>query len=200
MYDWDQIGKDTLLGRCEVAFDGEQLESFAAKDVEASLGGGATIRLRMLWSPQLLARKRTGTTLLSSTTKIFTSAPGAAFGVGKDVVGAGFGAGTKVIGTGGKVIGGGVSAIGGGVSAIGGGVSAIGSGIGSGIRGIGRFGKKDKASDASSDSSSTTPAPAPVPTTSTTSTNHDGRASVDSGAVPRQSMGEGMWFRIRVIE
>lgn len=185
MYDWDQIGKDKLLGRCEVAFDGEQLESFAAKDIEASLGGDATIRLRMLWSPQLLARKRTGTTLLSSTTKIFTSAPGAAFGVGKDVVGAGFGAGTKVIGTGGKVIGGGVSAIGGGVS-------AIGSGIGSGIRGIGRFGKKDKSSDASSDSSSTTPAPAPVPTTSTTSTNHDGRASVDSSAIPRQSVGEGM--------
>lgn len=158
VYDWDAVGKDELIGEGETTFDGQVLESFAAKDVEVSLGGGATLRLRLLWQPQLLARKRQGTSLLGSTTRIFTAVPGAAFGVGKDALDLGVGAGTKVLGTGGKVIGGGVSAIGGGVSA-----------IGSGIRGIGRLGKK--SSDASSDSSSVVvpPAPQPAPTQSTQS-------------------------------
>ncbi|KAI9485092.1 C2 domain-containing protein [Zychaea mexicana] len=194
IYDWDQFGKDSIIGQCEVSFTGKELESFAAKDFEVSLKPSGSLRLRMLWQPQLLARKRTGTSLLGSTTRIFTSAPGAAFGVGKDIAGVGFGAGTKVLGTGGKVIGGGVSAIG---SGIGGGVSAIGSGIGSGIRGIGRIGgggsKREKSSDSDSSSSinqqqPAVAAPAPVPTVSTTSTV-DQRGSMDSSMSPRAAQG-----------
>ncbi|KAI9316811.1 C2 domain-containing protein [Dichotomocladium elegans] len=167
VFDYDQIGKDEFLGRGETTFDGEMLESFAAKDVEITLDTKATLRVRMLWQPQLLARKRTGTTLFGSTTRIFTSAPGAALGVGKDVVGAGVGAGTKVLGTGGKVIGTGVSA------------------IGSGFRGISRLGKKP--SESSSDSNPPTPvAPIPVSTTSTSSINR--RASVESPTQQRRSV------------
>ncbi|KAI8145238.1 C2 domain-containing protein [Fennellomyces sp. T-0311] len=175
VFDWDQIGKDTSLGECEIPFSGEQLESFGARDFEVPLNKGGSLRVRMLWQPQLLARKRTGTSLFGSTTKIFTSAPGAAFGVGKDVVGAGFGAGTKVIGTGGKVIGGGVSA------------------IGSGIRGIGRLGgggsKREKSSDSSESSSINQQQPVPVPTASTTSTV-DQRGSMDSSMSPQQRSGD----------
>lgn len=172
VFDWDQIGKHTLLCQGETAFAGDILESFAAKDVVIPLNGGdshgATLRVRLLWQPQLLARKRTGTSLLSSTTRIFTSAPGAAFGMGLDVVGAGFDAGTKVLGTGGKVIGGGVSAIG---------------------RGIGLFGRREKStSDASSDIVTSPVAPAaPTPTMSTSrqtdsSSVSDRRPSTDSTA------------------
>ncbi|ORY88542.1 C2 domain-containing protein [Syncephalastrum racemosum] len=172
VYDWDQIGKDTLLGRAETTFDGNIVESFAAKDVELALEGGGTLRLRLLWQPQLLLRKRTGTSLLGSTTRIFTHAPGAAFGVGKtfagDVVGAGFGAGGKVFNSGGKIVGGGVSA------------------LGSGIRGIGRLGRKDKSSDASSDASCGGVIP-PQPQPSQSSTiNSEHRTSVDS-TQPRSS-------------
>ncbi|KAI8376305.1 C2 domain-containing protein [Radiomyces spectabilis] len=143
VYDWDQIGKDTLLGEAQIPFMAEQLESFAAKEVEVDLGEGATLKVRLLWQPQLLARRRTGTSLLSATTRMFTSAPGAALGGAKSFAGAGLdaglGAGGKVFGAGGKVLGGGVSVIGGSVSA-----------LGSGIRGIGRLGKKEKPSAADS--------------------------------------------------
>ncbi|KAI9277156.1 C2 domain-containing protein [Phascolomyces articulosus] len=181
IFDWDQFGKDTLIGQAEVSFSGEELESFAARDFEVPVKPSGSIRLRMLWQPQLLARKRTGTSLLGSTTKIFSSAPTAAFGVGKDVVGVGFGAGSKVIGTGGKVIGGGVSA------------------IGSGIRGISRLGggggtKREKSSSDSDSTSSNNQqqqqaGPVPVPTQSTASTATDQRGSIESS--PRASTGGG---------
>ncbi|KAI7867816.1 C2 domain-containing protein [Spinellus fusiger] len=161
VYDWDQIGKDELLGQCTISFTADQVESFAAREVELPLNTEGSIRVRLLWQPQLLARKRTGTSIFSATTRMFTSVPGAGgkvlgagIGAGGKVLGAGIGAGGKVLGGGVSVIGGGVSAIGGGIGSgvsaigggIGGGVSAIGGGIGSGIRGIGKLGGSKKPS------------------------------------------------------
>jgi Ca2+-dependent lipid-binding protein len=142
VYDWDQVGTDELIGMGTIRFSGDVLESFAAKDLEIPLEGGGKLKVRLLWQPQLLARKRTGTSLFSATTRIFTHAPGNALGAGKTFAGAGIGAGGKVIGAGGKALGSGFEAIGGG------------------IRSIGKFGsshlKKEEA-------------PVPVATTSTTS-------------------------------
>lgn len=119
MYDWDQVGSDKLIGEGIIRFSGEVLESFAAKDFEIPLEGGGKLKVRLLWQPQLLARKRTGTSLFSTTTRMFTQAPGNAFGAGKTIAGAGIGAGGKVIGAGGKVLGSGFDAIGGGIRSIG---------------------------------------------------------------------------------
>lgn len=96
MYDWDQVGSDEFIGEGIIPFTGEDLESFAAKEFQIKLNdSNGTLRVRLLWQPQLLARKRTGTSLFSAaTTRIFTSAPGTAIGAGIDaggkVLGAGF--------------------------------------------------------------------------------------------------------------
>ncbi|CAO3579465.1 unnamed protein product [Absidia cylindrospora] len=95
VYDWDQVGSDEFIGDGLIPFTGEELESFSAKEFEIKLNdGGGSLRVRLLWQPQLLARKRTGTSLFSATTRIFTSASGNAFGAGIDaggkVLGAGF--------------------------------------------------------------------------------------------------------------
>lgn len=124
IFDWDQIGKDTLLGECKITFTGEEVETFVTTTKEFAVDQGGSLTLRLTWRPELVARKRTGTSLFSATTRVFTSAPGNALGAGKDVVGAGFGAGGKVLGAGGKALGSGVSA------------------LGSGIRGIGKIGKR----------------------------------------------------------
>lgn len=129
IFDWDQIGKDTLLGECKITFTGEEVETFVTTTKEFAIDQGGSITLRLTWRPELVARKRTGTSLFYSTTRVFTSVPGNALGAGKDVVGAGFGAGGKVLGAGGKVLGSGVSA------------------LGSGIRGIGKIGKKSPSEE-----------------------------------------------------
>lgn len=127
IYDWDQFGSNELLAEGTIPI--ADLESFAAKEVEVPLRGGK-ILLRLKWEPQLLARKREGTSLLGSTTRILTGVPG-------DVVGLGVGAGGKVISGGTKVVGGGAKMVGG---AIGGGIGAIGGGIGAIGRGFGKIG------------------------------------------------------------
>ncbi|KAI8070191.1 C2 domain-containing protein [Thamnidium elegans] len=98
VFDWDQIGKDTLLGTCAITFTGEEIETFVTSTKEYKLDQGGTITLRLTWRPELVARKRTGTSLFSATTRVFTSVPGSALGAGKDAVGAGFGVGGKVLG------------------------------------------------------------------------------------------------------
>ncbi|KAI8365587.1 C2 domain-containing protein [Blakeslea trispora] len=120
IFDWDQIGKDTQIGECKVTFTSDDLETRVASTKEYKLDQGGTITLRLVWRPELVARKRTNTSFFSATTRVFTSAPGNAFGAGRDAVGAG----GKALGAGGKAIGSGVSA------------------IGNGILGIGRMGKK----------------------------------------------------------
>ncbi|KAI9309205.1 C2 domain-containing protein [Cunninghamella echinulata] len=158
VYDWDQFGSDTLIGEANIPFSGEQLESFAAKEFEIPLTESGTIRVRLLWQPQLLARKRTGTSLFSATTRIFTSAPGAAFGAGKNVAGAGIGAGGKVLGAGASVIGAGANV------------------FESGFRGIGKLGgiggsKKEIA-----------PPVPPVPSASTISSQSGSTTTETNGA------------------
>ncbi|KAI8973424.1 C2 domain-containing protein [Mycotypha africana] len=112
IYDWDQIGSHTLLaeGRIPIA----DLPSFEAKEVVASLNGGQ-LKLRLKWEPQLLARKRVGTSLLSAT--------------------------SDVVGVGGKALTGSTKLVGG---AIGGGVGAIGGGIGAIGRGFNKLGGHDR--------------------------------------------------------
>ncbi|KAI8070792.1 C2 domain-containing protein [Gongronella butleri] len=100
VYDWDQIGSDTLLGESSIPIYSEDFESFVARQVDVPLTGGGSLVVRLLWQPQLLARKRTGTSLFSATTRMFTSAPGSAFGASKTIVGGGIGAGGKVLGAG----------------------------------------------------------------------------------------------------
>lgn len=138
IYDWDQIGANTLLAEGTIPI--ADLESFAAQEIDAPLHGG-NIKLRLKWEPQLLARKREGTSLFGSTTRIITGNSGLA----GDVVGYGVGAGGKVLTGGTRMVGG---AIGGGTKvvggAIGGGIGAIGGGIGAIGRGFGKFGGHGK--------------------------------------------------------
>ncbi|CAO3654409.1 unnamed protein product [Mucor hiemalis] len=122
VFDWDQIGKDSLLGVATITFTSEDVETFVTTTKEYKLDQGGSITLRLTWRPELVARKRTNTSLFSATTRVFTSAP-------QNVVGAGIGAGGKVLGAGGKVFGTGVSA------------------LGSGIRGIGKIGKKSPTTE-----------------------------------------------------
>ncbi|KAI9473518.1 MAG: C2 domain-containing protein [Benjaminiella poitrasii] len=121
IFDWDQIGKDTLLGECKITFTAEDVETFVTTTKEYKLDKGGLLTLRLTWRPELVARKRTNTSLFSATTRVFTQAPGSALVAGKDVVGT---AGGRVLGAGSKVFGSGVSA------------------IGSGFRSIGKIGKR----------------------------------------------------------
>mgnify|MGYP001415066014 CR=1 FL=1 len=99
IYDWDQIGANTLLAEGPIPI--ADLESFAMREVDVPLRGGS-IKLRLKWEPQLLARKREGTSLLGSTTRILTGGTGLA----GDVVGYGVGAGGKVLTGGTRMVGG----------------------------------------------------------------------------------------------
>ncbi|KAG2237442.1 hypothetical protein INT48_009571, partial [Thamnidium elegans] len=150
IYDWDQFGANELLAEGDIPI--ADLESFAAKESNFALEGG-NIMLRMKWEPQLLARKREGTSLLGSTTRILAGGTGLA----GDVVGLGVGAGGKVITGSTKVVtgavGGGAKLVGG---AIGGGIGAIGGGFGAIGRGIGKIGGGNK--NASVDMSTPVPA------------------------------------------
>lgn len=177
VFDWDQIGKDTLLGTCAITFTAADVETFVATTKELQLDQGGSITVRLTWRPELVARKRSSTSLFSATTRVFTSAPGNAIGTGKDVVGAGFGAGGKVIGAGGKAFGSGVSA------------------LGSGIRGIGKIGKKSSSEDKlplereMTNSSDVVP----VPSQSTTNNVTDASSVLStspSNSTKQRSMGE----------
>jgi Ca2+-dependent lipid-binding protein len=139
IFDWDQIGKDTLLGECTIPFTGDEIETFRNTTKELVIPDRGRFTVALLWRPELVARKRTNTSLFSATTRVFTHAPSNAFGAGKDAGGKVIGAGTKVFGTG---------------------VSAIGSGI----RGIGKMGRSSSTSSNSiiSKSSSNNDIP-PVP-------------------------------------
>lgn len=186
VFDWDQIGKDTLLGTCTITFTGEEVETFVTTTKEYKLDQGGSLTLRLTWRPELVARKRSTTNIFSATTRVFTSAPGNALGAGKDVVGAGFGAGGKVLGAGGKAFGSGVSA------------------LGSGIRGIGKIGKKSSSDEAvpSTPPVPSMPSPAaaaaaggeanpmvtPVPTKSTTMSGNNNDSSSVISTSPSNSM------------
>ncbi|KAI8372518.1 C2 domain-containing protein [Choanephora cucurbitarum] len=158
IFDWDQIGKDTQIGECKVTFTSDDLETRVASTKEYKLDQGGTITLRLVWRPELVARKRTNTSFFSATTRVFTSAPGNAFGAGRDAVGAG----GKVLGAGGKAIGSGVSA------------------IGSGILGIGRMGKKSPTISEENNSLSRTDsiASSTVSSVQNTTANNDSNTNI----------------------
>ncbi|CAO3584473.1 unnamed protein product [Absidia cylindrospora] len=130
IYDWDQLGNNEELARGLITFTGDILESFEAKEMEIPLTCDSTLKVRLLWLPQLLKRERQGTSLLNSTTRAFTSVPGHALGAGVSLAGDAVGLGGKVLGTGGKVLGTGGKAVFGGVGKIGNGIRGIGSKFG----------------------------------------------------------------------
>ncbi|OBZ83487.1 Uncharacterized protein PYUK71.03c, partial [Choanephora cucurbitarum] len=119
IYDWDQIGQNELLAQGHIPI--ADLDSFTAQDMDVVLQGGY-IRLRLKWEPQLLARRREGTSILGSTTRLFSSGTGMA---------------GEMVGAGGKVISGGTKIVGGGTKIVGG---AIGGSIGAIGRGFNKFG------------------------------------------------------------
>ncbi|KAG1468857.1 hypothetical protein G6F56_003596 [Rhizopus delemar] len=106
IFDWDQIGKDTLLGECIIPFTGNELDTFVTSTKEYPVANGTgSLTLRLTWRPDLVARKRTNTSFFSATTRVFTHNPG------KEVVN-GIGAGTKVFGAGVSALGSGIRGIG----------------------------------------------------------------------------------------
>ncbi|KAI9275987.1 C2 domain-containing protein [Sporodiniella umbellata] len=106
VFDWDQIGKDTLLGECEIPFTSNEIETFTTSTKEYPLvDGSGSLTLRLTWRPDLVARKRSGGSFFSATTRVFTHNPG------KEVA-HGIGAGTKVLGAGVSAIGSGIRGIG----------------------------------------------------------------------------------------
>lgn len=61
-----------------ITLRGDMVDSYAAKDVNIPLDGVAgvsgSVRVRLLWQPQLLVKRKTQTAILS-TTRTYTSMP-----------------------------------------------------------------------------------------------------------------------------
>ncbi|KAG0171493.1 hypothetical protein DFQ28_001023 [Apophysomyces sp. BC1034] len=74
--DWNQIQGHEPLGSGGISIRGGSVESFVARDVLIPLDGvsgvSGSVRVRLLWQPQLLVRKKTHTSMLATTTRIFT--------------------------------------------------------------------------------------------------------------------------------
>ncbi|KAI7856792.1 hypothetical protein BDC45DRAFT_502332 [Circinella umbellata] len=77
VFDWNQIQGDEPIGSGGITLRGDMVESFASKDVNIPLDGVAgvtgSIRVRFLWQPQLLVKRKTQTSVLGSTTRIGTN-------------------------------------------------------------------------------------------------------------------------------
>lgn len=138
IYDWDQLGSNELLTEGPIPI--ADLESYTVKEVEVPLQSGSSIRLKLKWEPQILARKRSGTTLIGSTVSLVSGGTNLALNTGTRVVGGAVGGGTKIVGGGTKIVGG---AIGGGTKMVSG---AIGGGVGALGRGFNKFSGR-KSSD-----------------------------------------------------
>jgi Ca2+-dependent lipid-binding protein len=178
VFDWDQIGKDTLLGTGEIPLAGNNVESFGSRDIEVPITGmsanNSTIRVRLMWQPQLLAKKKTRTGFLGASTRAFTSAPTTAFGASRTIVGGGANLAGDAFGAGGKVISGGANVLGGGVN-------ALGSGLKSGMGFLGGK-QKTKTQDLQPPASTQPPTPT-VPAPSAPSASPPaGRSSGDDSA------------------
>ncbi|KAI8578687.1 hypothetical protein K450DRAFT_246043 [Umbelopsis ramanniana AG] len=136
-----------------------RLESFTAQEIDLPLEGvkGVTgsVKIRILWQPQLLARKKQHTSILSSGAKVLTGTAGATVGAGMAVIGGGAAIAGEGLQLGGKVVGGGLQAgtkvIGGGLSVgskvVGGGGKAIGGGLNS----VFHIGRKSSKQDVKTD-------------------------------------------------
>ncbi|KAI8391474.1 C2 domain-containing protein [Radiomyces spectabilis] len=80
VFDWNQFQGDESLGSGGISLASEFIESFVARDVQIPLAGPpdvtGTVRVRFLWQPQLLAKRKTHTSVLSSTTRMLTGVMG----------------------------------------------------------------------------------------------------------------------------
>lgn len=146
VYDWDRVGSATKLGSGVI--DVAALEPIESSELQITLddvvhnkpGAGGTLRLRLLFRPQFLARTRQSTSTFSSAGRIAT-------GLGGGVVGAGghaLGSGAHGVGVVGKM----------GL----GGVGAVGKGVFGGVRRLG--GGSSHSSNPSDDGSDVPPVPA----------------------------------------
>src|SRR5262249_47732304 len=94
IFDWNQIQQSKPLGGGAIPLGGENVRSFTATQKEVPVTGvphaSGTIQLLLLWQPEFLSRKKTGTMLsLGGATRMITAAPGAVLGGTKAVVGGG---------------------------------------------------------------------------------------------------------------
>ncbi|KAF7721951.1 hypothetical protein EC973_003912 [Apophysomyces ossiformis] len=76
VFDWNQFQGHDPIGSGGISIRGDCVQSFVARDVLIPLDGvsgvSGSVRVRLLWQPQLLVRKKTHTSMLASTTRIFT--------------------------------------------------------------------------------------------------------------------------------
>ncbi|KAG1244698.1 hypothetical protein G6F68_015349 [Rhizopus microsporus] len=57
VFDWDQIGKDTLIGECRIPFTGNDIETFVTSTKEYTLeNGGGSLTVRLTWRPDLVRK------------------------------------------------------------------------------------------------------------------------------------------------
>ncbi|RUP50358.1 hypothetical protein BC936DRAFT_139503 [Jimgerdemannia flammicorona] len=123
IFDWNQVQQAKSLGGGIIPLGGDHVQSFVSVEKEFQItgvpGASGTLRLRLLWQPELLARKKTST-VLGGATRVLTSAPGAVLGGTKAMVGGGAHLAGEGVQLGGKILGGGLRASG----------SVLSSGIG----------------------------------------------------------------------
>ncbi|CCA70918.1 related to TCB3-protein localized to membranes, bud-enriched [Serendipita indica DSM 11827] len=111
--DWNQLGQDEPIGKVQV--DLASLEAFTPHEVSLPLsstkhGDKGYIRVRMLFTPQIVAKSRKSTSTFSTAGRAVTQVGGAPIAVGKGVVG-----GVGIVG---KGVVGGVGNVGKGVKGI----------------------------------------------------------------------------------
>ncbi|KAG2225823.1 hypothetical protein INT45_007067, partial [Circinella minor] len=77
VFDWNQFLGDIPLGSGGISIRGDFVESFVARQVKIPLDGIAGVsghvRVRFLWQPQLLIRKKTHTSILGTTSVNMTT-------------------------------------------------------------------------------------------------------------------------------
>lgn len=184
VFDWNQVGSGSPLGSSGISLS--RLESFTAQEIDLPLEGvkGVTgsVRIRILWQPQLLARKKQHTSILSSGAKVLTGTAGATMGAGMAVIGGGAAIAGEGLQLGGKVVGGGLNVgtkvIGGGLNVgskvVGGGGKAIGGGLSSVFGMVRKSSKQDvksEADDGNQSGSMTVPESGVIPNSQSTSTS-----------------------------
>ncbi|EJT98006.1 tricalbin [Dacryopinax primogenitus] len=140
VFDWNQIENDRTLG--EGAVDITSLEPFVASEVSIPIaddkhGNSGEIKIRLLFTPQIIARQRQPTSTFGDVGRAMTRVGTMPLAGGRAIV-TGVGQGvTEIAGIAGGVVGVG--------SGIGHGISDVGSGIGAGVsKATNIFRRKDK--------------------------------------------------------
>ncbi|OZJ04246.1 hypothetical protein BZG36_02480 [Bifiguratus adelaidae] len=127
VYDWDQVSHPDDLGETIIPLEGDNVISFQSLEKEFALTRGGEpagrIKLRFMWKPELLARKKEGTSIGGA----LAGAPGA-------VIGAGFGAGKAIVGESAHLAGEGLAL---GAKGVGAGFHVAGEGLHLGAKGVG---------------------------------------------------------------